>query len=976
MIKIKMGKKIKFSNQIKILIVLSGLMVLFLAFFLISKDLHITKAAPIPPIGASCSSIPVGGIYSCEITGGTVSSPFVLPVSTSPNSLDGTNLTISGVAYVSTLGVHNFNNVTIQDTAIATTSDLLQTSNSINDEPDKKIDWTIEGTLSLSDYGHINADIKGYWGAPGGVVAKGPAKGNPISLGVAITDCAGGGGGLGGNGQNGLGKGSPTIALGGVYGGVNINTLDRGSGGGSATCNNITRSGHTGGGMINIWAKNEIIMSGDSAITAIGKRDGASTITGGGGAGGTIRLKTNIFSSGNTDGSKMGPNVAGGKRGTDTAPNGITNVTPDPAFYNIIASGGSSSLNGYGGGGGGGIVRLDVGTIDRCHILSPNTSIPASCENQDVIIDGATVVVNGSRTFQDVTLENNAVLTHADFSYSNKPYTHIGMNIKARNLTIQPGSKIDVSAKGYESTLGYNDQLWGGGQNGIDGGCGSCTTDLVTGLLNGGNTGGTGGMAADGKGPGAGGSFVGGGGAGMGYRAGGGGAGTGPGPAGTGEAGCTRPSAAQRGASPDLLSITSALNNYFNDNYDSLNAKSWGYGGGGGEGTGGGGDGIAPLVGGTGGGSVVINANIITISGDIYANGDRPKDYSGTPNFYTFSAGGGGAGGSISLQADTINVTGILQAKGGDGRWSLRSICFSGDNNTNSGGGGGGGGLITLISTNATSIPTTNMSVLGGNLDSGVQWPDINEQWGAGTSGLIYKREHVSTPPIALTFSGNIYAGILNIVRIPARLVNGGDIVSQNTGTDPSSWDTPPRWNISGYTNAKTWTEIKNNTTNVVNGLEKYKKTWSPPSLPSTLSDSSISPEGNVYYIENQDLTLSGTFSGKGTLIVNGGNVNITGNIGYSATGTNSFGLVALQNGRAGKGNINITAGKNISGAYFAENSITFLNAGANDLTGLLIAHDITLPRSGTLGYDSNLGKNPPPGFAEILKAIYKEAAP
>lgn len=398
----------------------------------------------------------------------------------------------------------------------------------------------------------------------------------------------------------------------------------------------------------------------------------------------------------------------------------------------------------------------NVCTISGTGTLNIGTN--TAYDNKNIIINTSTVILDGAHTFGNVTLRNNSVLTHTAgrTTTGNPGDPAVGMNIKAQNFTVEAGSKIDVSYKGYPTKTGYGEIVSDGGaygQNGTEGGCTYCgagsdsVMKYINSLIRGGSGGGSGGHSyANGIGPGAGGGFVGGGGAGEGYRAGGGGAGTGGGN-GLGLFGTEVPLTGQQGKS-DLSPIRVALDNSYTNTYDSANAKTWGYGGGGGMGN------AFPtsrswnvvytntfyLPGGKGGGSVTINADVITVSGGIYANGEAaPELPGGYPDLIT-SPGGGGAGGSISLQSNTINTTGSLEAKGGNGGFSNRSNCYHGSpSNDNSGSGGGGGGLITLVSQNANSILGTNLSVAGGQLDSRVVWPSTNEQWGVGGDGLIYR---------------------------------------------------------------------------------------------------------------------------------------------------------------------------------------------------------------------------------------------
>lgn len=383
-----------------------------------------------------------------------------------------------------------------------------------------------------------------------------------------------------------------------------------------------------------------------------------------------------------------------------------------------------------------------------------------SYDGDNITISGVDFNIDGTHVFGNISLINNAALTHtAGLTADGRA---VGLRLKVGNLSIDATSEIDVSKKGYPSRTGYGEIVpfsCNGEtcQNGSDGGCSSCNTNVIVNLEKGGNGGGSGGQDPidnDGSGAGAGGSFVGGGGAGMGYRSGGGGGGTNSGSVGTGLSGANIPTSNQQGKNAGLNNIESALNTYYDNSYDQNNAKNWGYGGGGGMGNA---DcNIWPFLppecgsrweqyydGGKGGGAITINANNITVEGGIYADGENAPEF--TNNGVIYGPGGGGSGGSISLQANTINIGGMLSAKGGNGGFSRYSHYMEGgyEQGSFSGSGGGGGGIIALIYSDA--ISSISFSVSGGQLDSRVDW-DESEQWGIGGDGLIYSKNVAGGP--------------------------------------------------------------------------------------------------------------------------------------------------------------------------------------------------------------------------------------
>ena len=113
--------------------------------------------------------------------------------------------------------------------------------------------------------------------------------------------------------------------------------------------------------------------------------------------------------------------------------------------------------------------------------------------------------------------------------------------------------------------------------------------------------------------------------------------------------------------------------------------------------------------GGAGGGAVQLDADTVTVSGSILANGSNGTGGGG-------KATGAGAAGSIWINADTFAGNGLLQANGGAGVGS-----WSGDS------GGGGGGKIAVYC--ATDSFAGTVQTLGGNSTRGT-----------GGGGTYYKQ--------------------------------------------------------------------------------------------------------------------------------------------------------------------------------------------------------------------------------------------
>lgn len=171
-------------------------------------------------------------------------------------------------------------------------------------------------------------------------------------------------------------------------------------------------------------------------------------------------------------------------------------------------------------------------------------------------------------------------------------------------------------------------------------------------------------------------------------------------------------------------------------------------GSGGGAGDGNNGDGTS---GGNGGGIILILTNTLTVgtSASISAEGASVPITTGGDG-----AGGGGSGGSILLQANSVSGTPTLSANGGDGG----DVDNDGFDRCLGPGGGGGGGLIR---TN-TSLPGTSFLVNGGiagsstnSTDSGC--PGIitaqNGNSGTVTSDLIPTSTTLSDACLALPVS-------------------------------------------------------------------------------------------------------------------------------------------------------------------------------------------------------------------------------
>lgn len=152
--------------------------------------------------------------------------------------------------------------------------------------------------------------------------------------------------------------------------------------------------------------------------------------------------------------------------------------------------------------------------------------------------------------------------------------------------------------------------------------------------------------------------------------------------------------AAASGASPGAGGIA------YNNSFPELGSGGGGGGGGGCNSPWGG-------SGGNGGGRVKIQANAISLSGQISANGSN-----GGASACTSSGGGGGSGGGIHLlvASGTANA-GYIQAKGGNGG----AGGFYDDYNYGAGGGGGAAGRIKIQANTAGTNPIYTAGTGGPN---------------------------------------------------------------------------------------------------------------------------------------------------------------------------------------------------------------------------------------------------------------------
>jgi hypothetical protein len=117
-------------------------------------------------------------------------------------------------------------------------------------------------------------------------------------------------------------------------------------------------------------------------------------------------------------------------------------------------------------------------TVEAFVIFAEDTLIDhgdMTYEGEDIVVDGATLTVNGAHAFNSLELINGAILTHA--SNADVQANTLDLDIAA-HVTVAAGTAIDVSARGYAPRQGpgagaSNASDGGGGGHGGYGGAGA-----------------------------------------------------------------------------------------------------------------------------------------------------------------------------------------------------------------------------------------------------------------------------------------------------------------------------------------------------------------------------------------------------------------------------------------------------------------------------------------------------------------------
>ena len=166
-----------------------------------------------------------------------------------------------------------------------------------------------------------------------------------------------------------------------------------------------------------------------------------------------------------------------------------------------------------------------------------------------------------------------------------------------------------------------------------------------------------------------------------------------------------------------------------------------------------------------GGGCVIINADIISIGGEILVDGDHAVNGASTGQM-----GGGGSGGGIKIVGSRVSVSGTLSAQGGDGGPGVGAA--------NDSGGGGGGGRIKIFYENSFSN-TGKALFLGGDAGpyGGVSAED-------GDTGTFYVEQTGKSTSAPYSFSVSSNEDVIKPVISASNSICEGDslVVSVQTG--------------------------------------------------------------------------------------------------------------------------------------------------------------------------------------------------
>lgn len=435
-------------------------------------------------------------------------------------------------------------------------------------------------------------------------------------------------------------------------------------------------------------------------------------------------------------------------------------------------------------------------------------------------------------------------------------------------------------------------------------------------------------------------------------------------------------------------------------------------------------------AGGFGGGKIVIEASgtVTADNSSINASGGRPNPvqwWEGHDGESDVEDGAGaGSGGTINIRAPSVFLRGnstYLVAEGGATNYLRKKREDPVWGYPQSKGPGGGGGRIAVLGlqgkegvdyilaeTNRGAAKTRpTISAEGGDkgLFEGVDWDKVNPNAGyyGGEKGTIWlgdRSASASTTPAAIV--GDIYSS--SNINLPSYFVDNKSIVAFGKNlTDTASFKSVPAHLLPDYASAAgpdiKWTSSI--TDNLYSQLERNIKQlendraktptrtnvaiWNLQSGnddPGGSVESKPPPEGGVWRVAgNYTIPASGvTFSGKGTIIVNG-KLTVNGPINIDLNNPeNIVGFIVK-----GAGGIEIKPGASriyaILYAHGGGLTMTSNNSMQYTVKGLLAARDnVVLPNSfatgSTITYDTRFAKSPLPGFKHLQELVRGELAP
>jgi len=386
-----------------------------------------------------------------------------------------------------------------------------------------------------------------------------------------------------------------------------------------------------------------------------------------------------------------------------------------------------------------------------------------------------------------------------------------------------------------------------------------------------------------------------------------------------------------------------------------------------------------------GGGVIVINAPQASIKKTIQTpNGFIPFD---KQNFMITSTVSRPAGGGLTETYEIVDtlpnelkLDGTCQSVGAK-KCDGKTITWE---RTVSGGSGSEGGSPIILIINFATKPDLSAFKCGQDIINHVELRKNGQ--------VLAKFDLPIKIECKLYFNGDVYAEQTNFSKKPE---GTGAVGVKKVKPESPVFGTQyfPNYTL---TEGVAWNDVQKNVKKLVSDkLKKYARECPADNSNTinlntlTLPESKIPPEGLVYYCDKgtpgrprDSVTLYGALSSNSpriTFIFDNIDVNINSDITVAENASNpaknpTLGVVVINK------NINIANSVNeIEGAFFTEQQVKFngfQEAQMPVFKGLIIASQVKLPPTGSFNYDSRISKYPPPGFKEILKALYHEVAP